>query len=277
MSIAHFVPVNCGGHRGRRAAGNRGEGPAVYFARATGASNALIPDWLHELAVLSLLAGFAIAVVIAFDLMRYPQHMRIMNVVWPVTALYGGVLALWFYFRHGRQVAGNQAEVPMHGRQKPFPVIVATGTTHCGAGCTLGDIVAEWLAFLVPAVTIWFGWQSLFADKMFAVWALDFAFAFVLGIVFQYFAIVPMRGLSFRPGIVAALKADTLSLIAWQIGMYGFMALAQFAYFRPLTGQPVAVSTAEFWFTMQIAMLVGFATSYPVNWWLIRAGIKEKM
>ena len=28
---------------------------------------------------------------------------------------------------------------------------------------------------------------------------------------------------------------------------------------------------------MQIAMLCGFATSYPVNWWLIRAGIKERM
>jgi len=28
---------------------------------------------------------------------------------------------------------------------------------------------------------------------------------------------------------------------------------------------------------MQIAMLCGFATCYPVNWWLIRTGIKERM
>jgi hypothetical protein len=28
---------------------------------------------------------------------------------------------------------------------------------------------------------------------------------------------------------------------------------------------------------MQIAMLAGFVTSYPVNWWLIRAGLKEEM
>ncbi|WP_405083923.1 DUF4396 domain-containing protein [Paraburkholderia caribensis] len=28
---------------------------------------------------------------------------------------------------------------------------------------------------------------------------------------------------------------------------------------------------------MQLAMLAGFATSYPVNWWLIRSGVKEKM
>ncbi len=28
---------------------------------------------------------------------------------------------------------------------------------------------------------------------------------------------------------------------------------------------------------MQIAMLAGFVSSYPVNWWLIRSGIKEAM
>ena len=32
-----------------------------------------------------------------------------------------------------------------------------------------------------------------------------------------------------------------------------------------------------FWFMMQIAMLAGFVTSYPVNWWLLRSGVKEKM
>jgi hypothetical protein len=28
---------------------------------------------------------------------------------------------------------------------------------------------------------------------------------------------------------------------------------------------------------MQLAMLVGFAVSYPVNWWLLRRGITEAM
>jgi Domain of unknown function (DUF4396) len=28
---------------------------------------------------------------------------------------------------------------------------------------------------------------------------------------------------------------------------------------------------------MQLAMLAGFVTSYPVNWWLIRIGVKERM
>jgi Domain of unknown function (DUF4396) len=29
--------------------------------------------------------------------------------------------------------------------------------------------------------------------------------------------------------------------------------------------------------TMQIGMVVGFATSVPMNWWLIKRGLKEKM
>ena len=161
--------------------------------------------------------------------------------------------------------------------QTPFAVMVGKGALHCGSGCMLGDVAAEWLAFLVPGVAVWFGWHSLFAEKMYAVWVLDFVFAYVLGIVFQYYAIVPMRGLSPGEGILAALKADTASLIAWQVGMYGFMAFVQFYLFPHLAGHRAPVNSAEFWFAMQLAMIAGFVTSYPVNWWLISAGIKEKM
>ena len=126
-------------------------------------------------------------------------------------------------------------------------------------------------------MAVWFGWQSLFDEKMYAVWVLDFVFAFGLGIVFQYYAIVPMRGLSPGQGIVAALKADTLSLIAWQVGMYGFMAFAQFVLFPHLAGERAPVNSVEFWFAMQVAMVAGFLTSYPVNWWLVSSGIKERM
>jgi len=32
-----------------------------------------------------------------------------------------------------------------------------------------------------------------------------------------------------------------------------------------------------YWFMMQIGMVLGYFTSYPVNWWLIRKGVKEAM
>ena len=162
-------------------------------------------------------------------------------------------------------------------QKTPFGVMVAKGSSHCGAGCTLGDIIAEWLAFLVPAVAVWFGWKSIFADKIFAVWVLDFLFAFGIGVMFQSFTIKPMRDLSVGEGLMAAVKADVLSLTAWQVGMYGFMAVAHFWIFGHLLGVSLEVPAVEFWFMMQIAMICGFATSYPVNWLLISNGIKEKM
>ncbi len=149
--------------------------------------------------------------------------------------------------------------------------MVANGALHCGSGCTLGDIMAEWLVFAIPAVAVAFGYQSIFGDKIFAVWMVDYIFAYSFGIFFQYFTIAPMRGLGFGKGMIAAIKADTLSLTAWQLGMYGFMALAYFYLFRMVLGTELKTNMVEFWFMMQIAMICGFLTSYPVNWWVIPA------
>ena len=244
----------------------------------------MIPTWLHALAIVYLVLGAVCALVIALDVAQHPQHMWIMDVVWPVTALFGTVWIAWQYFTYGRLAEHARAHAAMESGEEmpsrkltPFPVMVANGSLHCGSGCTLGDICAEWLVFLVPAVAVWFGWHSMFSDEMFAAWIVDYLFAYAFGIVFQYFTIKPMRNLSVGGGIWAAIKADTLSLTAWQVGMYGFMAFAYFYLFGTLLGAKLTTGTAEFWFMMQIAMLCGFATSYPVNWWLIRAGIKEEM
>ena len=75
-----------------------------------------------------------------------------------------------------------------------------------------------------------------------------------------------MRGLGVAEGVWQAIKADTLSLTAWQVGMYGFMTFAHFYVFAQVLGLSLDVNTVEFWFMMQIAMLCGFVTSYPVNW-----------
>lgn len=232
------------------------------------------PHWLHLLAIVSLTVAFASAAVIALDEVRRPQELGVMYAVWPLTALFGSVLWLAAYYQWGRGPAdGDFDRLP----EQPFAAIVLKGASHCGAGCTLGDIVVEWTAFAFPAIAVWFGYGSLFAEKTFAIWIPDFLLAFLIGIVFQYFAIKPMRDLSVGQSIYQAAKADIASISAWQVGMYGMMAVIQFLLFRPLFGGFAAVNTPEFWFAMQIAMIAGFCTSFPVNWLLIRAGVKEKM
>ncbi|MEP7005526.1 MAG: DUF4396 domain-containing protein [Sphingomonas bacterium] len=235
--------------------------------------NASFPAWLHALAAVSVVLGVICALVISVDEVRRPQKMAIMYLVWPLTALFGSVVWMAGYFAWGRGTANPAVEPP----EQPFVIMVAKGTSHCGAGCTLGDLIAEWLVFAVPTIAVWFGWHSAFTEKTFAVWIPDFMLAFGLGVVFQYFTIKPMRDLSVGGGILAALKADIASIASWQVGMYGVMAIIQFGWFRPVFGMIAPVDSFEFWFAMQLAMIAGFVTAYPVNWLLIHAGWKERM
>lgn len=57
---------------------------------------------METIAWVSLIAAFACAIIITIDEIRHPQHMWIMNVVWPVTALFGAVWIVWQYFAYGR-------------------------------------------------------------------------------------------------------------------------------------------------------------------------------
>jgi hypothetical protein len=204
---------------------------------------------------------------VIWDETEHAQRMWIMYLVWPLVTLSGGPIAVWLY-RKSRHY-GNSTT--------PFPLAVASATCHCGAGCTLGDLVAESIAFSFPGVLVLFGLDIFFQQKIFATWVLDLVCAFLLGVVFQYFTIAPMRHLGLKAGIIAALKADALSLIAWQTGMYAMMAAGQFAFFTPMTGKVMDASSPEFWFLMQLAMIAGFFTSYPVNWLLLKIGLKERM
>ena len=216
-----------------------------------------MPSWLHDLAIVSLITAGICAVIIAIDILtKHPQNMWIMSLVWPITALWSGPLGLYAYYKMGRlstkkrvKRAKDRGEKPPN-KKKPFWQSVGIGATHCGSGCTLADICAEWFAFFVPVV--------VFGSHILGTWILDYIVALIFGVAFQYFTIKPMRGLSVVDGLKAAVKADTLSLTAWQVGMYGWMAIAFFVFFSPETLQP---TTPVFWLMMQIGMACGFLTS----------------
>lgn len=215
---------------------------------------------IEVLAWLAIVVGVGSAAYVAIDvwLRGNRLQMPIMEVVWPVTALYLGPLAVLWY---GRWRVRRGEEHP----DRSMPVATALAVSHCGAGCTIGDILGSWLVFLTGLTIAGLAlWPEL---------GIDFLFAFGLGIVFQYLTIAPMRGLSPRDGLVAALKADTLSLIAFEVGLFAWMIATQLVLFP----EHLHPDEATFWFMMQIGMALGFLTAYPVNWWLVRNGIKERM
>ncbi len=227
---------------------------------------------LTLLAWSSIGLAFACAIVIALDELRHPQAMGVMNVVWPVTGLYFSVFAVWAYFtlgrRHTRAAMQQMGGMKMGGKDSPPTLAqVAVGTSHCGAGCMISDVLCE---FVIAAAGI-----TLLGSMLWAEFTIDFAVAWAVGILFQYFAIRPMRpGLSVGNAVWAAIQADTLSIVAFQVGMYCWMA---FVYFKLFRSPHLTAFDPRYWLLMQVAMVCGYATSLPMNRLLIGLGLKEKM
>ncbi|WP_099159134.1 DUF4396 domain-containing protein [Virgibacillus ndiopensis] len=227
-------------------------------------------DLLEIISWIAILVGIVQAIIITIDVLRFPQKMMpIMNIVWPLTGLYFPIIGMWAYYRLGRNSKNNENDHMDHHHHnhddKPFWQSVFVSTTHCSSGCSLGDMIGAPIVFLT-GFTI--AGSTLFAD-----YTIEFILAYIFGIAFQYY------GMGFKkqdnPGkaLRNAVKADTLSLIAFEIGMFGWMGLSHYVFF---TEAPTP-NTAVFWFMMQIAMMLGFLTSYPANWLLVKKGIKHAM
>ena len=213
----------------------------------------LPPPWVETFSFVVIVIAIVCAAAIAIDLRQRPQEMWIMNLVWPLTALYAGPLGLWAYFRIGRP-----------REQKPVWAVTLTSATHCSAGCAIGDFIGEWIVFFTGLLIL--------RSKLTTKYVVAFALAYPVGIFFQYFRIAPMCNLGLGAGLWAAVRADTLSLVAYEVDMFAWMAVVRKRLFPGL--EP---TTWTFWLMMQIAMLLGLATTYPANRWLIRRGVKEAM
>lgn len=239
-----------------------------------------------------IVIGILSALSITIDILKHPQkEMPIMNLVWPINGLWAGIFGVWAYFTIGKYRKMDMSNMKMDdmkdmdmsnmkmddmkdmdmsnmkmddNKYSSFWQGVVADTLHCGAGCSLADLIGPWLFLVFPF--------TIFNNYTFGEWTLDYFLALLTGVTFQYAAISPMMNEKGVKVWLRALKIDFLSLSSWQIGMYGWMALVIFVWFGRLSP-----TTPEFWFMMQIAMCCGFITAYPVNWWLVKVGIKMGM
>ncbi|MES1956228.1 DUF4396 domain-containing protein [Salinisphaera hydrothermalis] len=206
--------------------------------------------------VLGLLTGLAILV----DVRRHPQPMSVMNITWPINGLYAPIFGWWVYKGLGRPdaLAGGHTH-------KPKWQSVAVSVTHCSGGCVSGDSIA---APIVSAVGF-----TVLGSLLLGHFVGEFIAAYLFGILFQILPIMSMGETNPFKALMNAIKADTLSLVAFEIGMFGWIA---FSFLVLLPHEP-EVTSPVFWFMMQIAMIVGFLTAYPANWYLVKVGIKHGM
>jgi hypothetical protein len=105
----------------------------------------------------------------------------------------------------------------------------------------------------------------------------DFALEYALGFgfgwaYFQAFAMKDMVGGSY----ILSLKETFIpELLSMNLLMTGMVLTMKFLMAR-ITDASDPLQP-EFWFTMAMAMIIGFILAYPVNWWLVVNNLKHGM
>jgi len=232
---------------------------------------------MNIIAIFFLVSGILLSIFVYFDTKKHKQSMPIMRIIWTLTMLWSSWIGLGAYLSFGRQKDtlkpmmnmdnNNMSSMSMDNgtmtgampSKKAKWQSITLSTLHCGAGCVLADIIGETLAGILGVAII-------------TGWSIDYMFALIFGVYFQYMAIKQMGKVTLKMAIDKAIKADFLSLTAWQIGMYGFMGI-----YIQYSATSVNRASVEFWFIMQLAMIAGFIVSYPMNILLIKIGLKNAM
>ena len=193
-----------------------------------------VPGWLTTLSWVFVTVSVLSAAALAFDIFGrgHRQPSRTMDVVWPVSALYLGPIAVALYARWGRP------------RSTPR---VAVGGLAGGAASALAHLVG------VPLVVL-----SGLTIAGIDLWPM------ILVIAFIAVALLAATEVTAGKPLGIAAFVGLVTVLAFDIGMGGWMLLLHFTENMP------SASNIAFWFLMQLGIVLGTLTALPVVRWLRR-------
>lgn len=127
----------------------------------------------------------------------------------------------------------------------------ASATLHCLTGCAIGEVLGM-------IVTTAFGLSN----------TLNIVLSIILAFVFGYgLSIRPLikHQLDLKKALQIALAADTASIATMELADNGFVLLVPGAI-------NAGLSTALFWISLGVSLIVAFWAAFPVNSYLISRG-----
>lgn len=192
---------------------------------------------------------------VAIDVWRTPAA-TVLKWAFVILTAFTGPIGAFFYVLGCREpLDGSHEEyVSVRWRQ------VLGSTMHCAAGDGIGIIVGA---------AIGAGLALAFWPDFLLEYALGFGFGWVY---FQAFAMRNMAGGSY----VRSLRMTFLpELLSMNLLMTGMQLTTRFSMKEIARGDDPA--RPEFWFIMSMALVVGFAFAYPINWWLVAHHMKHGM
>lgn len=192
---------------------------------------------------------------VAIDIRTTPEA-PVMKWAFMLITAFTGVIGVFLYVLGCREPfrATHERYVAAQWRQ-------ALGSTmHCvagdGVGILAGAVIARAVKMARPAEV-----------------ALEYLLGFGFGwSVFQALFMRDMVGGSYAHSLRSTFLPEFLSMNLLMAGMVPAMLIL-----NALISGPVGPGTPVFWFVMSMALLVGFACAYPMNWWLVRHHLKHGM
>ncbi|MGC3862187.1 DUF4396 domain-containing protein [Micromonospora chersina] len=225
------------------------------------------PTWLVMLAWASLIVVFVSTVVVVVDqfVLGYRQPARIMEIVWPSTALYLGPAAVVTYRRWGRTQSPRwrhrHGKPPRASRHAPTTI----QTYHCATHCTLGVIIATPITYGVGL--------EMFGSTLWPEVLGDYLGAVAIGIAFRYSAEAHTGGRRAWAAIRKFFRADLLTVSVFEVALLAWLALMHFRFFH----ETLRPDGPVFWFIVQVGLIIGFFAAWPPTLLLIRRGIKTEL
>ena len=222
------------------------------------------PPWLTALSWVFVVLAVVCAAAVLYDVYGrgHRQRSRPMELVWPLAALSTGPVALALYHRLGRPRSEKWQRERGTSDDGGLTARAATGGLPGGVASAVAHVVG------VPLVVA--SGLTIAGLDLWAMIAVIAVLATALLFAWEYFvSTVPKRGLTSGQGLAVALLVAFVTVLAFDVGMGGWMLLLHFGVeFMP------APSDIAFVFLMQIGVILGFLTGYPAVAWLLSRGTK---
>lgn len=201
-----------------------------------------------------ILTGLSLAFIIV-DIPKTPES-TVLKWAFVILVVFTGPLGAFFYVLGCRE--------PLKGTHEQYVSStwrqVLGSTMHCAAGDGVGIIAGA----VIGALLSLSHWGDFTLE-----YALGFGFGWAF---FQAFAMRDMVGGSYTLSLKETFIPELVSMNLLMAGMIPTMK-----YLMPRidgAGDPLQLA---FWFTMSMAMVVGFIFAYPINWWLVVNNLKHGM
>lgn len=193
---------------------------------------------------------------LVYDMTTRTPLPGVMKLAWVLIILYTGPIGLFLYLLSCRQpLPGTHTQfIQAHWKQ-------AVGSMmHCVAGDATGIILSA-------AIVFHFGLPNG-VDLI-----IEYVSAFVVGLlIFQAVFMLDMYGGNYLKAVRKTFFAETVSMNMVMVGMLPTMVILMSRV--PGSNDP---RNPLFWGIMSLATMVGMVTTYPINSWMVRTGIKHGM